>query len=576
MADQCSQTAIGEGAGAAKYSCSSVNPTSVTTALIVLASVAGSGLALGTVRVRGVSLGVAGVLFTGLAAGHLGFTPDERLLVYIREFGLVVFVWTIGMQVGPGFMASLRREGLRLNLLAASVVALGVVTALVVYAVADVPSPVLVGLLAGATTNTPSLGAGQQALAQSAGTAGAAVRDLEALAGVGYAVAYPFGVLGIILSLLVVRAVLRIDVAREREQLARALAGGAAVELRRLNLEVSNPNLAGARIGDVPGLGDSAIAVARILQGSELHVPTPDTRLSVGDVIAVVGSPEALERVRMVVGQESRLDLRSMPSTLASERLIVTRTGALGRTLGELDFPRRFDVQITRVSRAEVEIAASPGVRLQYGDTVLAVGGNEAIRKVAQELGNSPKSLNYPHLIPMFLGLVIGVAVGQYPLSLPGISVPVKLGLAGGPLLVAMVLSRFGSFGSLVWYMPVSANYMLRELGIVMFLAAVGLASGDQVVETLVAGSGITWMALGALITVLPVLVVGVLARQFLGMNYLALSGLLAGSTTDPPALSFANSLADSDGPSVAYATVYPLTMFLRVVSVQVLAYVLA
>jgi putative transport protein len=548
--------------------------SSVVGAVVILSLVGALGLALGAVRVRGIGLGVAGVLFVSLVLAHVGLTLDSAILEYVREFGLVVFVWTIGMQVGPGFAASLRRDGLRLNLLAASVVVLGIVVTLVVSRVGDVPAAALAGLLTGATTNTPSLGAVQQALAQSV-PAGAEAARLGALAGLGYAMAYPFGVVGIIVSMLCLRSVFRIALESEREEVARILAGSAS-RLVRVNLAVSNPNAVGVKLADVPGLNDPGVAVARILQGDDLHVPNPETRLNLGDVLAVVGEPEAIEKLHVVIGPESAVDLRAMPSALASELLIVTRTSALGRTLGELAFARRFDVQITRIGRAEVELAASPGVRVQYGDVVRAVGAPEAIQKVAAELGNTPKRLDYPHLIPLFVGLVLGVALGSYPIGVPGVSVPVKLGLAGGPLLVAMALSRIGSIGPLVWYMPPSANFMLREIGIVMFLAAVGLESGGRFVETIVAGPGLTWMAWGATITLVPLLAVGIFARAVLRMNYLSLCGLLAGSATDPPALSFANSVAQSDGPSVAYATVYPMTMFLRIVSAQVLALALA
>jgi putative transport protein len=487
----------------------------------------------------------------------------------VRELGLVLFVYSIGLQVGPGFLASLRRHGLRLNLLAAGVVLLGVLTALGLHFAGGVDAPVLAGLLAGATTNTPSLAAAQQAL-QEALPAGASRAAAAKLPGLGYAVAYPFGVLGVILVMVAVRLAFRISLASESEDLARSQSAEVP-PLARVNLEVTNPNLAGMPLERVPALAGTGVVVSRIWQDGRLQVPRPETRLGPGDVLLAVGTREELEALRVVVGKESSLDLRALPSAITSKRLIVTRTAATGHTVAELDFVRRFSVQITRVSRAELEMSATPGFELQYGDTVLAVGEPADIQKVAAELGDSPKSLNYPHLVPMFAGIALGILAGSVPFSLPGVPAPVRLGLAGGPLLVAIALSRIGTIGPFVWYMPISANFVLRETGIVLFLAAVGLGAGDAFVETIVRGDGLYWMACGALLTALPLLVTAVVARTALGLNYLTLCGVLAGAMTDPPALSFATAVSGSEAPSVAYATVYPLTMILRVLSAQLL-----
>jgi putative transport protein len=543
--------------------------TSAAGAVLVLSLVAALGLALGAVRFRGVGLGIAGVLFVGLAFGHLGVHVEEPTREFVRELGLVFFVYSIGLQVGPGFLASLRRHGLRLNVLAGSVVVLGVATALALRFAGGIEPAALVGLLSGATTNTPSLAAAQQALKEA--VADPAGRAMAAkMPGLGYAVAYPFGVLGIILVMVAVRVAFRVSVRKEAEDLERSRAAEVP-PLARANLEVANPNLAGMALEKVPTLDASEIVVSRIWQGGTLLVPRPETRLRLGDVLLAVGPRDALDALRVVVGKESSLDLRTMPSAINSKRLIVTRTAATGRTVAALDFARRFGVQITRVSRAEVEMSATPDFELQYGDTVIAVGETGDIQKVAAELGDSPKSLNYPHLVPMFAGIALGIVVGSFSFSLPGVPAPVRLGLAGGPLLVAIALSRIGKLGPLVWYMPISANYALRETGIVLFLAAVGLGAGDVFVETLVRGDGLYWMAGGVALTVVPLLVVAVGARLVLGLNYLTLCGLLAGSMTDPPALSFATAVAGSEAPSVAYATVYPLTMILRVLSAQLL-----
>ena len=541
----------------------------VVGALLILAAVAVIGLALGSLRIKGVSLGVAGVLFAGLAFGHFGLSLQDSVLEFVREFGLVLFVYTIGMQVGPGFFASLRRQGLRLSLLAGAVVILGVLTALGLGRVLGLENAALVGVLSGATTNTPSLAAAQQALKELPASPEETARRLV-LPGLGYAAAYPFGVVGVILSMLALRLVFRVRVDEEERALA-AAAEGESPPLARANLEVSNPNLEGVRLEKVPTLAASGVVVSRIHQGGVLHVPKPDTTLRLGDVLLAVGPGEALDNLRIVVGRESDLDLRALPSRITTRRVIVTRPAAAGRTLRELDFPRRFGVQITRVGRAEVEMGISPGFELQYGDTVLAVGEPEDIERVAAELGDAPKSLHYPHLIPMFLGIALGVLIGSWPLQLPGLPAPVKLGLAGGPLLVAILASRLGRLGPLVWYMPISANYMLREVGIVLFLATVGLKSGDKLLETLLHGPGLTWIACGAAITLLPILLVAVFARALLGLNYLTLCGLLAGSMTDPPALFFAASLTRTEAPALAYVTVYPLTIILRVLAAQVL-----
>ncbi len=538
-------------------------------AILILALVAGLGLALGSLRIRGVGLGIAGVLFAGIAFGHAGIHIEERMRELARELGLVLFVYSIGLQVGPGFFASLRRHGLRLNLLAASIVLVGVVTAIGLRFATRIEPAAVIGLLSGATTNTPSLAAAQQALKE-ARSDPAALSAVAKLPGLGYAVAYPFGVVGIIVVMLGLRAGFRIVVRREAEELDRSRAEESP-PLARANLEVANPNLVGLALERVPLLAGSGPVVSRVWQDGKLQVPRPDTRLKLGDVLLAVGRREDLDALRVVVGKESALDLRTLPSAITAKRLIVTRTAATGRTLRELDFVRRFGAQITRVSRAELEMPPTPGFELQYGDTVLAVGEQGDLQKLASELGDSPKSLNYPHLVPMFLGIALGILVGSWPFSLPGVPAPVRLGLAGGPLVVAILLARLGKLGPLVWYLPISANYALRETGIVLFLGAVGLGAGDLFVDTLVHGDGLYWMACGAALTIVPLLTVGLVARAALKMNYLTLCGLLAGSMTDPPALSFATGIAGSEAPSVAYATVYPLTMILRVLSAQLL-----
>ena len=543
-------------------------------AVLMLALVAACGLALGSLKVARLNLGVAGVLFAGLAFGHLGFGIDHRISEFAREFGLILFVYTIGVQVGPGFLASLRRQGLPLNLMAAGVVLLGVgiTAAIAVTRFPPEQRPVAVGILAGATTNTPSLGAATAALKDAAGVPQRTKEDV----GKAYAVAYPFGILGIILAMLLIRAAFRITPRKEQEQLD-ALAGANASRLQTMTLEVRNANLDGVPLRDVPTIGQSGVVVSRILQGgagARPQVARGDTTVKVGDVLLAVGPREGLEDFKLVVGHEVQADLRAMPGELTSRRVLVSRSAALGRAVQDLDPLRRFGVVVTRIHRSEVELPPTTATRLQFGDNLVVVGEPDGIRQFASEVGDSVKQLNHPQVIPLFLGIALGVLLGSWPIHLPGMPTPLKLGLAGGPLLVAIILSRVGNIGSLVWYMPISANFMLRELGIVLFLASVGLKSGEGFLQTL-RGPGLEWMLYGALITFVPLMVVALIARIFLKVNYLSLCGLLAGSMTDPPALAFAGTMTGSEAPSVSYATVYPLVMLLRVLSAQTMVLML-
>lgn len=563
----------------------------VASTVLILGIVIAAGLALGSVKIKGISLGIAGVLFSGLVIGHykevFTINQNHEVIEFCREFGLILFVYSVGMQVGPGFLASLRKQGLPLNLMAAAIVLMGAGITLMIAFVGGVPVPAAVGLFSGATTNTPSLAAAGQAirdlLAGNPDITEEARKTYETMPGLGYAVAYPFGVLGIIIAMVLMRFVFRIDVHQEEEAL-KALAGTTS-SLARKNILITNPNIEGKAVQEIPMLGHAAggndgnvatastsgIIVSRLRQGEMINIPRPDTQLHLGDTILAVGTPEELNQLCVILGQESDQDLRSLPSPIITKRMIVTTKTALGKTIPELEFSRRLGVQITRVSRANVDFTPTKGYTLQYGDTVLAVGEPAALDKVAKELGDSPKTLNHPQMIPIFIGIALGVLLGSWPVNLPGFPAPVKLGLAGGPLLVAIILSRIGRIGPLVWYLPISANFMMRELGITLFLACVGIKSGDRFVATLVQGDGLYWMLLAAAITIVPLLIVGFFARLFLQVNYLSICGLLSGSMTDPPALAFANTVSGSDAPSVAYATVYPLTMILRVVCAQVI-----
>jgi putative transport protein len=542
----------------------------VAAAVVVLGLVAATGLALGSVKVYGVRLGIAGVLFTGLIAGHVGMSIEENILEFAREFGLILFVYTVGLQVGPGFFASLRRRGLALNLMAASIVLLGAAVTVAIIFFGGVDTPVAVGMFSGGTTNTPSLAAAQSALTQTPGY----TDEVSKLPGLGYAVAYPFGVLGIILTMIALRFLFRVDVEHEEHELVRAQCIDAR-PVERINLKVQNPSLDGVRLSDVTMLTESGVVFSRIMHGEDVSVIGEDTVLHQGDTVLAVGHAHKLHALQLLFGSQSEVDLHAMPGAITTRRLLVTRKNVLGRTVDQLGLHIKYNVRVTRVQRAGIELPPSPGVTLQYGDSVIAVGEEKNLDRAAETVGNSRRQLDHPEVIPVFVGIVLGVILGSIPIALPGVPAPVRLGLAGGPLLVAIVLSRVGHIGPLVWFMPTSANFMLRELGIILFLACVGVKSGDRFVETLLDGDGLYWMALAAFITLAPLLLVGFVGRAVLKTNYLSLCGLLAGSMTDPPALAFASTVTGSDGPTIAYATVYPLTMILRILTAQLLVLLL-
>jgi putative transport protein len=542
---------------------------SVARTLVLLALAGAAGTALGKIRVAGVSLGVAGVLFAGLALGHFKLTVDAHVLEFVREFGLILFVYTLGLQIGPGFFGSLRARGLVLNGFAASVVVLGAALAATGIALGWVTLPAGVGVLSGATTNTPSLAAAQQALVQvGAGDSAAAVQ------GLAYAVTYPFGIVGIIGAMMLVRRLFRVDV-RAEVAAAESARGPTVPKPAARNFEVRNANLVGHALGKVPGLAGSGTVVSRLSRGGRVEVARPDTALQLGDILHAVGSEEGLDALRIVVGAEASVDLKAVPGPITNRRLIVTRGEVLGRALAEVAVLAEHHVVVTRVTRGGIEFSPTPGFRLQFGDVLMVVGESPQIDQVATAVGNSNKALNSPQPVPFFLGIALGVIVGSIPLAVPGLPAAVKLGLAGGPLVVAILLSRAANIGPLVWHLPTNANHMLREVGITLFLAAVGLKSGEHFVGLLAGGDGWRWMAFGALVTAAPLTVVALAARLWWKLNYAELCGLLAGSMTDPPALAFAQQTTGSDAPAVAYATVYPLVMLLRVFSAQLVVFLL-
>ncbi len=537
-------------------------------AILVLSVVVVAGLAVGGLKHRGIGLGTVGVLFSGIVAGHFGWAIDHSVLHFVKEFGLILFVFTIGLQLGPGFFAALRRNGLALNSLAAATVVLGGATTLVLWKLGINPLAAL-GLFSGATTNTPSLGAAQQTLDTLPLAAGSRT-DLPALA---YAVAYPVGIVGIIGSLLILRRVFRIQPEHEAEIFTRELQQGVE-PLTRINLIVENANLDGLTVGEIPSRQETKVVISRTRQAGELLVrnATDETVIHSGDILLAVGTARNLERFQRVVGRSSDIDLLKAPGPITFRRVLVTKRDALGKTVEELGLDQLYNITVTRVTRADIEMTAVPELRLQFGDQLHLVGDEEGLKKASVAVGNSLKEMNSTHFVPVFTGIALGVIVGLVPIQFPGLPVPVKLGLAGGPLVLAILLARIGHFGPLVWHMPITANLAFRELGITLFLACVGLGAGEKFFATVFAPAGLAWIGAAILITMVPLLFVGVFARLKLKMNFMAIAGLIAGSMTDPPALAFASSISKSDAPSVAYATVYPLTMLLRILGAQILA----
>lgn len=537
----------------------------------VLALVAVVGLWIGNVKIRGVGFGIGGVLFGGIIVGHFvdqaGVTLSSPMLHFIQEFGLILFVYTIGIQVGPGFFSSLRVSGLRLNLFAILIVILGGLVTAVLHKLFNIPLPVVLGIFSGAVTNTPALGAGQQILRD----LGVPFEVVDQM-GMSYAMAYPFGICGILLTMWLVRLFFRINVEKEAQRFEESSGNGHA-HLHTINVRVENPNLNQMAIQDVPMLNNDNIVCSRLKRGELLMVPAPGTLIQAGDLLHLVGRPEDLHNAQLVIGQEVATSLSTRGTDLKVERVVVTNEKVLGKKIRDLHVKQRYDVVISRLNRAGVELVASSSASLQFGDILNLVGRPEAIDAVAAELGNAQQKLQQVQMLPVFIGIGLGVLLGSIPLFIPGFPAALKLGLAGGPLIMALILGRIGSIGKLYWFMPPSANLALRELGIVLFLAVVGLKSGGDFVATLTQGDGLSWIAYGIFITAIPLLTVGVLARMLAKMNYLTLCGMLAGSMTDPPALAFANNLhATSGAAALSYATVYPLVMFLRIITPQLLA----
>lgn len=543
---------------------------SIAHLLILYAFVISVGVMLGKVKFRGVSFGVAFILFTGIVVAHFGFTGNIKTISFIQDFGLILFVYSLGLQVGPSFFSSFLKGGIKMNRLAVLMILLNIVVAIGAYFLlfdrTDPDSfPMLVGVLSGAVTNTPGLGAAEEALRQM-GNSRVEIAN-------GYACAYPLAVIGVIMVPMIVKAICRIRDDKENEQLESMKQEDTSTKPMRQYIEVQNERLDGKTIIELRRLMNREFICSRILHDGVVSTPHRDTVVHLGDQLCVVCSEDDGEAVRTILGSLVEVEWDSVKGSepLVSRRIAVTKEKLNGKTLGELHLGSIYDVTITRVVRSGTELFASASLVLQIGDRLSVVGKASSVAAVAQRVGNELKRLDAPNLATMFIGILVGVLFGSIPIAIPGIPTPLKLGLAGGPLVVAILISRFGYKFGLVTYTKASANMMLREVGIALFLASVGIKSGATFVETITSGDGLTFMLAGLLITVIPVFVVALIARVSHHMNYYSIIGLVAGASTNPPALAFANSQTEHDAPAVAYSTVYPLTMFLRILTAQLM-----
>jgi putative transport protein len=536
--------------------------TGIATTILFISLTAFVGVLLGKITIKNVKLGVAGVLFSGLFFAHFGAKVDAHVLHFVREFGLILFVYSIGVEVGPRFVNSFRNDGLKLNMLALSVVLLGFITAFAIHMIGGVDPAVVTGIMSGAVTNTPGLGAAQQALIESGKP------DDAAIAGMGYAVAYPFGVIGIILTMLLVRWIFRIKIDKEVNEYNAQITKNQQ-KLEGVEVAVTNPNLFGQKLSYLKNFVDKELVISRIERGGDFFIPTDDSTLEKGDVIYGVSAINHIDNLKIKIGEVTIGQKREISGSLAMFHVLVTNRKLAGKTIEQIGIYRRYEANITRIFRSGMEILPTLDTTVEFGDTVRVVGKRELLPEVRHELGNSVKELAHPNVIPLFMGIFLGVILGSIPIFLPGLPAPAKLGLAGGPLLIAILLGHKGRIGSLDFYMTPGANMMLKELGIILFLCCVGLSSGGQFIETLSKG-GSAWLLYGALITFVPIFIVSLVAR-FMKLNYLKICGVISGAMTDPPALEYANSIAPVYAQASAYATVYPLTMFLRILLAQTL-----
>ena len=543
----------------------------VAHSVLILSLVIAFGIMLAKIKVAGVSLGITWILFVGIVFGHFDMTLNEHLLHFMKEFGLILFVYSIGLQVGPGFFSAFKKGGLTLNLLAMLVVFLGVVITIILHFVTGTPITTMVGILSGAVTNTPGLGAAQQANSDLNGI------DAPEIA-LGYAVAYPLGVVGIILSLIALKYILRINTKTEEAEAERGLGHIQELTVRPISFEIRNEAIDGKKIKDIRPLMNRDFVISRVRyhDGQETELANSDTVLHLNDKILVISTPKDIEAISVFFGKQIDMQWEQLDKKLISRRILITKPELNGKMLSQLKIRNNFGASITRVNRSGVDLVAAPQLQLQMGDRVTIVGSELAVSHAEKVLGNSMKRLDHPNPIPIFLGIALGCILGSTPFVFPGIPQPVKLGLAGGPLIVSILISRFGPQYKMITYTTMSANLMLREIGISLFLACVGLGAGKGFVETVIYDGGYVWVGYGVIITIVPLLIAGLVGRYVFKLNYYTLIGVLGGSTTNPPALAYSNDLTSCDAPAVGYATVYPLTMFLRVLTAQILILALA
>ena len=528
------------------------------------------GVLLGKIKIFGVSLGVTFVLFTGIVCGHFGFTGNTQILTFLQDFGLILFVFCIGLQVGPSFFSSFKKGGVAMNLIAIGIVCLNVAVSLGLYYGLNgrIELPMMVGILCGAVTNTPGLGAANEALSQ--------LSYNGPQIAMGYACAYPLGVLGIIGSIIAIRYICRVNLKKEEEAIAREEAANPHLTPRMMHLEVHNEALEGKTLLQVKDFMGRDFVCSRILQNGHVSIPNRDTVFHIGDQLFVVCAEDDAEAIIAFIGPKIEVDWEKQDTPMVSRRILITQPKMNGKQLGEFHFSSMYGVNVTRVNRSGMDIFASRNLTLQVGDRVMVVGAQDAVERVAGLMGNSLKRLDHPNIVTIFVGIFLGILFGSLPIAFPGIPTPVKLGLAGGPLIVSILIGRFGYKMKLVTYTTMSANLMLREIGIALFLASVGIKAGANFVSTVVDGDGLLYVGCGFLITVIPLLIMGAVARFHYKMNYFMLMGLIAGSNTDPPALAYSNQTAGNNAPAVGYSTVYPVSMFLRILTAQLLILILA
>lgn len=537
----------------------------VAHSVLILSLVIAFGIMLGKIKIAGISLGVTWILFVGIVFGHFNLSLNEHLLHFLKEFGLILFVYSIGLQVGPGFFSAFKKGGFTLNMLAITSVSLSVVVAIVLYLVTDTSITTMVGILSGAVTNTPGLGAAQQANSDLNGI------DAPEIA-MGYAVAYPLGVIGTILALQSLKYILKINTTTEETEAEKGLGHLQELTVHPVSLEIVNKAIDNKAIKDIQPLVNRKFVISRIRhQGEKQELVNSETILHIGDQILVISNPKDIEAITVFFGKQIDMKWENEDTNLVSRRILITKPELNGKTLSQLRIRRNFGASITRINRSGVDLVAAPNLQLQMGDRVTVVGSELAVSHAEKVLGNSLKRLNHPNLIPIFIGIALGCVLGSIPFMLPGIPQPLKLGLAGGPLIVSILISRFGPHYKLITYTTMSANLMVREIGIALFLACVGLGAGKGFIETIVNEGGYVWIGYGAIITIFPLLVTGLIGRYGCKLNYYTLIGILSGANTNPPALAYSNDQTSCDAPAVGYATVYPLAMFLRVLSAQLL-----